>query len=313
MKPRVVVMGKNRVGTECLKALCESGSAQVLLAVAVSTDTGQDGWQPSFAKMAGASHIPVIKPEKINGAEIVRKLKELGPDFIFSFQYDYILKEPLLQIPRKASINLHFGPLPRYRGVSTIAWQIMNGEPEAGVTLHYIDPGIDSGDIIAANRFKIDPQDTAKTLYEKYTDHAIQLFKENLNAVLSGTNPRIPQDPKKVLYYPKGSIDFAQSTVCWNRDTQSLFNWTRAFIFPPFQWPRTSHHGRPFHILNIKPGGSSKEGKQAGTVLDTRDGICVATKDGFFLIDRVLVEKKELSAKELIEVWNIRTGDLLGA
>ncbi len=161
MKSRAVVMGKNRVGVECLKVLSGHKDAQVLLAVAVPTDTGRDGWQPSFAKAADAYHVPVVKPEKINGSEIVQKIKELDPDFIFSFQYDFILKKPILRIPRRAGINLHFGPLPRYRGVSTITWQIMNGEEETGVTLHYIDSGIDSGDIIAVDRFNIDPQDTA--------------------------------------------------------------------------------------------------------------------------------------------------------
>lgn len=312
MKLRAVVMGKNRVAVECFKILCGHKNAQVVLAVAIPADNGQDGWQPSLAKAAGAHRVPVITPEKINSAEIVQKLKILIPDFIFSFQYDFILKEPLLGVPHKGAINLHFGPLPRYRGVSTIAWQIMNGEEETGVTLHYIDPGVDSGDLIAMNRFKIDPKDTAKSLYEKCTDNAVRLFKENLDAILSSTNTRTPQDLKKILYYPKGSIDFSKSDICWDRDSKNLFNWIRSFIFPPFQLPRTTYHGRPFDILNVNPDKRIGVGRSAGTVLDVGDGICVATRDGSILIEKVCLDKKEMLAGKLAETLNIRTGDSLG-
>ena len=145
---RVVVLGKNRLAVECLPIIQSSGD-QIVLAMPEPGDDGQAGWQPSFRASASAAGIPILQPDDLNAQEVIDAVSATNPDFLLSFQAGQILRRALLSVPILGAWNVHFGSLPRYRGVAPIAWAIINGERATGVTLHRIDPGVDSGAILA--------------------------------------------------------------------------------------------------------------------------------------------------------------------
>jgi methionyl-tRNA formyltransferase len=268
---RVVLLGKNALAVGCLEVL-RAADAEVVLVVADPSDDGVDGWQPSLARAAEAAGIRVVRPERINAPATVEMIAALQPEIILSCQYAMILKPAVIGAASAATLNIHFGPLPRYRGVAPVYWAIANGEKETGVTLHHIDPGVDSGDILAARPVPIGPGDTARGLYERCTEAGVDLLRETWPRIARGELPRRPQDATDSLYYNRHSVDYDNRRLGWDRDCRVIADRARALIFPPFQypticladrllevgavdWDRVDHAGRPGEILGLDTDG----------------------------------------------------------
>lgn len=271
IRRRVVVLGKNALAVECLRTILAAGD-EVVVALADPSDDGEDRWQPSFKRFASAAGVPVQVPADINDPALVAEIAAMRPDFLLSFQAAQLLKAALIEAPAMGAINLHFGPLPRYRGVAPIAWALINGETETGVTLHHIRVGVDNGPVISSMSVPIHPEDTGRTLYDRCAEAGIELFRESWPRVRRETPPGVPQSQSQMLYYNRHSIDFSHRSVSWERDCESIANWVRALIFPPFQfpvinvgptqleitsvrWDRRAHRGRPGEVLAVEEGG----------------------------------------------------------
>ncbi|MGH2385879.1 MAG: methionyl-tRNA formyltransferase [Candidatus Limnocylindria bacterium] len=273
MKRRVALIGRTRLAVACLDVVLASGD-EVVAVIPDASDDGRDGWQPSLRRAATDRGLPILHGGNVNDADFVRRVDELAPDFLLSFQAAPILRAPLIGTARIAALNLHYGPLPRYRGVSPIAWALLNGEPSHGVTLHVIEPGIDSGPIVTGTDVPIRPNDTGRTLYDRCVDAGIGLMADAWPTVRAQTAvDAVPQDEARALYYNRHAMDFADRAIHWTQDCETIANRIRAFIFPPFQypevtvrgagtyavramsWDRLSHRGRPGEILEVGPAG----------------------------------------------------------
>lgn len=271
IRRRIVVLGKNTLAVECLRTILAEGD-DVVLALPDPSDDGEDGWQPSFRRFAASAGVPLRTATDINDPNLVAEIAETRPDFLLSFQAAQLLKAALLAVPAMAALNLHFGPLPRYRGVAPIAWALINGEAETGVTLHHIKVGVDNGPIISSLSVPILPEDTGRTLYDKCSAAGVELFRTSWPWVRVETPPGAQQSELDALYYNRHSIDFSRRTVAWESDCEAIANRARALIFPPFQfpvvnfgraqveigsvrWDRLPHRGRPGEILAISDGG----------------------------------------------------------
>ena len=195
------------------------------------------------------------------------QVKSLNLDFIFSFQYDQIVSQKVINTTKYGAINMHFSPLPKYRGVAPIAWALINGENEYGVTIHYMDPGIDTGDIISQTNFEIDSKINARDLYKKCENIGITLFKKSIDKLLDGNNERYSQDNTKAIYYPKGSINFEDCEINFKKPTYMLYNWIRAFIFPPFQYPIFQYKEKWEKVIEANPIYNKNKFEQPGTVV----------------------------------------------
>lgn len=267
IRRRIVVVGKNALAVECLRTILAAGD-DVVLALPDPSDDGEDGWQPSFRRFAATAGVPLRVAIDINDPDFVAEIAETRPDFILSFQAAQLMKAALIAVPAIAALNLHFGPLPRYRGVAPIAWALINGEAATGVTLHHIEVGIDSGPIISSNSVPIRAEDTGRTMYDRCSEAGVELFRQSWPGVRRETPPGTPQAESEALYYNRHSIDFSRRTVAWQGDAEAIANWVRAFIFPPFQfpvvnlgsfqleissvrWDRLPHRGRPGEILAV--------------------------------------------------------------
>jgi methionyl-tRNA formyltransferase len=124
--------------------------------------------------------------------DFLEKLRRLKPDYIISLGFSYIFNKELLDIPTHCVINRHMSLLPLNQGTGCASWAIMNGTPH-GVTFHYVDESIDTGDIIAQKEVKVDFTDTAASLGPKIDTASVELFKEIWESIKKGTNKRIKQ------------------------------------------------------------------------------------------------------------------------
>ncbi|MEI3002198.1 MAG: formyltransferase family protein, partial [Victivallis sp.] len=156
----------------------------------------------------------------------MNRIRAMKPDYIFSFYYRDMLGGEILSIPSKGAINLHGSLLPKYRGRVPLNWAIINGETEAGVTLHYMTKKADAGDIISQEKFAITDDDTAKTVFDKAAEAAKVLLDRELPKIAAGTASRTPQDESKATTF--GGRKPADGEIDWTKSAKEVRNLIRA-------------------------------------------------------------------------------------
>ena len=153
---------------------------------AVHRVTGM-GAPRSVAGIARLHGVRVLRPDDVNGPEFIGAARAIGPDLIVSVSCPQIFKDELLGIPRLACVNVHSSLLPRYRGMLPTFWVLLNQEAETGVTVMYMNPGIDDGDIILQRNIPIDDDESLRSLMAKCKSVAAELVLETIDRFAMGT------------------------------------------------------------------------------------------------------------------------------
>ncbi len=148
-----------------------------------------------------ARRIPVHDVADVNAASFLDMLRQLQVDLIVSINTPQRLKTPILTLPAHGCLNVHFGMLPRYRGLLPIFHALMNGEPSFGVTVHLMDEKLDNGDIVVQRAVPIQESDTLDTLYPQAFATASALLAEAIAACASGSLTRRPNSEAEKTYY----------------------------------------------------------------------------------------------------------------
>lgn len=221
-----VIAGKNNIAINVLKYFLKNIEHSTVKVVLNKTDKCIDTWQLSLGKYANENLIEIIE---LKDCYSIKNL------IFISLEFDKIIKPSLFDSTAKL-FNIHFSKLPSYKGMYTSVMPIMNGEKESGVTLHRIDHGIDTGDIIAQEVFSISETEIASTLYEKYITHGTSLvikYLSRLNDVYSN-----PQGYIGSSYYSKFFLDFTNVIIDLNNTAESIVNQIKSFCFRAYQLPR---------------------------------------------------------------------------
>ena len=306
---RWILCGKNDAAIAALEFLVEQGDE--VLVIGVHGDDGRDGWQRSLRKAAKRLGVRFEQPRRIHAPEVLERLAGFEARALISIQYDQILHAPLFQALKRPCLNLHFSLLPRHRGVSPIAWAILSGDREAGVTLHHMVEAIDAGDLIAQERVRIGAEDTARDLYDETSRAAIRLFRASHPFPDSLLATRLPQDAEAAIYHRAGDFDFSRRGVDWSRPASELQRWLRAMIFPPHQHPEVRRAGRTLAVTRVGGELGPAGAASPGTVLEVApQGARIACAEGSLWI-RGLVdpERPGLAPQELVA--SLRVGDRL--
>lgn len=226
---KTVVLAYHNIGCVGMEALLRNGFE--VTAVFTHMDDPQENiWFASVAELAASRNIPVFAPEDINHPMWVRKIKELEPDILFSFYYRKMVGPSILEIPPVGCLNLHGSLLPKYRGRCPINWVLVKGEKETGVTLHYMTPRPDDGDIVSQERIRISRDDTARSLYEKMTKVSVRMLDEILPQIKAGTAPRESQDHSKATYFGGRCPDDGE--IDWDKPAFHVRDLVRAVTRP---------------------------------------------------------------------------------
>ncbi|EAK4283901.1 hypothetical protein C3B33_07765 [Campylobacter upsaliensis] len=225
---KVCIAGKNDIAVNALEFLLTFYEPKDLIVVPNQNDEGKDTWQRSLKKAAQKYGVKIVSLEKCYDVK----------DLLFiSLEFDLIIKPE--KFVSKRLFNIHFSNLPKYKGVYTSIMPILYGEKEAGVTLHCIDDGIDTGDIISQRLFKIGLNDTARDLYFKYLKNAFLLFKLKFKNLESGNYKRQKQDLMG-SFFTRKSVEFERK-LDLNKTSFEIHNELRAFIFEEYQLPQINH------------------------------------------------------------------------
>jgi len=226
---KTIVLAYHSIGCVGIEALLRHGYE--IEAVFTHPDNPDENiWFRSVAELAASHNIPVFAPDNINHPLWIERIKEMAPDIIFSFYYRKIVSKKILDIPRQGALNLHGSLLPRYRGRSPINWVLVNGETETGITLHYMTPRPDDGDIVAQAAIPIADEDTALMLFEKAVEVSRELLDEVLPLIEQGKAGRTPQDHSLATYF--GGRSPADGKIDWSKPAREINNLIRAVTHP---------------------------------------------------------------------------------
>ncbi|GAF69064.1 unnamed protein product, partial [marine sediment metagenome] len=200
-------------------------------------------WYPSATEIALEHDIPVGCVD-INAPRVVEAFQREPVDLIVVAYYDQILQKPVIEAPHLGCINLHLALPEDYRGCYPTTHALINNEPRHGACIHWIDEGVDTGDIIAQETINVRPEDTGRTLYDRISDAGIRLFWDTFPAILDGTANRTPQVTTENTKshrreFPSHEIELDDATK----------HYIRALTFPPFPPPFVMIGGKKFVIV----------------------------------------------------------------
>lgn len=137
-------------------------------------------------------NVPVHHPQDVNSPEFIEQLKSLGVDLILSVSCPQIFKKDLIALPAMGCLNLHGADLPEYRGIMPSFWMLANEEKQAGITIFFVNAGIDTGDVAGKRIFPILPEDTLENFIIRSKQHACDLALEVIGKIENGTVERKP-------------------------------------------------------------------------------------------------------------------------
>lgn len=262
MSAKTLVFAYHDIGCAGIEALLAAGYQ--IDAVFTHADDGRENrFFGSVAQLCAQRGIPVHAPEDVNHPLWIARIRELQPQFIFSFYYRHLLGEELLACARRGAFNLHGSLLPRYRGRAPANWVLVNGESETGVTLHRMVKRADAGAIIAQQRVAIDAEDTALSLHGKLREAAGELLERLLPAMLEGDFVEREQDESQASYF--GRRTPADGQLDWRRPAGALHNLVRAVTQPyPGAFAPVGERKLIVWQSKVVPGN---QGRPAGAVL----------------------------------------------
>ena len=163
--------------------------------IAARSTPAQAGPTGSLAAWARRQGVPVRLHRRLGDREAAESMRALAPDLVLLTGAD-IVPATLLAIPRLGTLNSHYGLMPRYRGMNATEWSIYNDDP-VGVSVHFVTPGIDTGDVVAEERIEILPGDDLERLRLRHQRAAARLLDGAVESIAAGTVSAVAQDLSK--------------------------------------------------------------------------------------------------------------------
>lgn len=186
---RFAFAGDRQIAVDCLDFLLGQGDEpEALLVSSPQRATHAE----VLMEKSGLPSDRVLAGREFREPEGIEMLRSLDLDYVIGVHFPYIVPEEILELPRIGVVNLHPAYLPYNRGWHTPSWAILEETP-IGATVHFMDSGLDTGDIVTQERLEVRPEDTAHTLYQRILALELQLFRESWPLLASGDPPRRPQ------------------------------------------------------------------------------------------------------------------------
>lgn len=253
------------------------------------------------------NNIEYIQPKSIRTEDIINRIKDIKPDLIIVVAYGKIIPNDIINIPRLGIINVHSSLLPKYRGAAPIHAAIIAGEIKTGVSIMYIDEGLDTGDVINTLDIDILEEDTVGTLHDKlmvlgadalYT--AIENFKNNK---IKSTK----QDDNKATIVR--TFKKEDTLIDWEKTPKDIYNKVRGMN--PFPTAYSMLNANPIKIYKVKKQDIIYEQGIYGEVVDfSSEGPVVKVMDGSVILLEVRYPgKKNQTGKDIINGRKIKIGE----
>lgn len=250
----VLFIGEKPLGEWAFAHLLEHCDKELEIVGAVSNADGGAGWWNSYLVMdlAKAKGVPFFDSVTIGAKALTRLIRDLCPDVLVVVQGRTIISDEALSVVEGRAFNLHLAPLPRYRGFYSANHALLEDAAEFGVTVHWIEPTVDTGAIAFEERIAIAPDETAESLYAKSTKAGMNAFRSLVDAIVS--MKEIPSHPQAGdgRYFPRNSLE-AFREIRDTSDGREVDRKARAFYFPGFPSAYFEVEGRRFSVMPVNP------------------------------------------------------------
>lgn len=311
---RIAFIGTGDIGLPTLDSLIASSDHE-LVAIVTQPDkpVGRDQklTPPAVKTRAMEAGVPVLQPTRIRDA--VDELTALSADVFVVIAYGQILSRAVLNGPRLACLNIHASLLPLYRGAAPIQAAIREGDAETGVTIMWMDEGLDTGDILLQERLSITANETGGSLHDRLAEQAPHVLQRALQFLSEGGAPRIAQDNSKSTLTRKlerehGRLDWKQSATELERQIRAFNPWPGTFCLMPLSTGKTMqlkvHQANAIEGAEVCPIG--------GTIMNAAGQLLVACGSGVLgLIEVQLEGRKRMSATEFLRGHPLEPGVVL--
>ena len=239
--------------------------------------------------------IEYIYPVNINSSKFIEIARSYKCDLFVSMSFNQIFKTDIINLPRLGVINCHAGKLPFYRGRNILNWALINDEDEFGITVHYVDEGIDTGDIIKQRCFEITDSDDYGSLLKKAYVECSDILYDAIKEIQSGISKRIVQNEIHNVGFYCGQRSDGDEIINWNQTSRDLFNFIRSISKPgPMATSFINNNEIKINKSKLIPNAPIYKGTVGQLLSKTDNGFLVKTLDSFIEIYEIETDSKLL-------------------
>jgi methionyl-tRNA formyltransferase len=229
---------------------------------------------------AAAYNIDLLKHSNINSQDFLAKVKKYHCDLFVSMSFNQIFRSQIIGMPRLKTINCHAGKLPFYRGRNILNWALINDEKEFGITVHYMDEGIDTGDIILQRVYPITDADDYQTLLQLSHVECASCLYDAIHSVIKGEAKRIHQTDIHPVGFYCAQRKAGDEIINWNQNSRELFNFVRAICKPgPMATTRLNGQEIKINKAEMIADAPLYKGNPGQVVFRAKDFFVVKTTD----------------------------------
>ena len=306
---RIVFMGTPEISAKCLEKLISDGHDLVAVVTGEDKPRGRKMIMTPTATKQKADElgISVYTPKTLKDEAFLELLKTVDPEIIAVVAYGKILPKSVIDYPKFGCVNLHVSLLPKYRGAAPMQRAIINGEDKTGVTVMYMNEGLDTGDIITSVEFPIGAEDDFEAIHDRSLEIGAPLLAKTIAEIGEGIAKRTPQDDSLSCYAAKVEkedckIDFSRSATvldCAIRGVTPIpgaFAYLKGKMLKIYKATPTHGKGKPGEVIATDPKGIGS--------------FTVACGEGALKITKIKPEGKGvMSAGDFIRGRKIALGD----
>lgn len=302
---RLILVGQAAFADKVLDGLRSKGHD---LAAVYCPPDGPGGKPDPVKVSALALGIPIRQHPSLKRPEVQPEFEALNADLAVLAYVTQIVPPSIFDVPRLGSICFHPSLLPKYRGGSAIAWQLIKGEATGGVSVFWVDPGIDTGPILLQKAVAIDPDDTAGSLYfNKLFALGVEAVVESVELIAAGNAPRLPQDESHASYDPLCRDEHA--AIDWAQPLQQVYNLIRGCDPQPGAYTHFGGEKLRLYDARLVRGGSFRP---AIVEALSADGLLVGAIGGALRVKRVRMGDKKQDAVTFAAERRLVPGARLG-
>lgn len=311
MALRIVVIGQAAFGERVFAGLLARGHDVAAVYCPADTPARPD----ALAAAARAAGVTCRQPASYKPDAVRDEVAALVPDLMILAYVTQIVPLALAEVPRLGSICFHPSLLPRHRGGSAINWALIEGDHETGVSVFWVDAGIDTGPLLLQRTIPIGADDSAGSLYyARIVPAGVELVLESVALIEAGTAPRLVQDERLASYEPLCRDPHAR--VDWSRPATSVHDLIRGCDPQPGAY--TTAAGAQVRLYESRRADSTGQAAASpppGTVLACdAAGLVVAAADGAVRLGKARLEgtREKKPAAEVVTAFGVAVGDRLG-
>lgn len=291
---RVVMFGYQTWGHKTLQALIESRHDVVGVVTHPTSDQAYESiWADSVEDLARGHNVPVHLARRPDDV-LVDRIRQWAPDIIVANNWRTWLPPEIFDHPPHGTLNLHDSLLPKFTGFSPVAWALINGAPEVGLTAHRMDGELDTGDILTQAAVPIGPRDTATELVLATIDLIPEVLLESLDSIEAGTAEWRPQDlSERTFFHKRHETD---SLIDWSWDATDIDRLIRA-MSDPYPNAFTHYRGERVYIMEAHVSQGIYGGTPGRVFIAEGDGMAIVAgpnahrgANHALVIDRVRTE-----------------------